>query len=167
MKKTSVCSPGHGTKPAFRQKKIKENHNIKSKFAPKLYYENIWQVNIIQRVIFQSFIYWTGFDVYIFAKFCCFANPVASNIEAKSVVPKLTTKDSALLTVLIMLCCSTGLTMKLPPIFAEQLWQKCCSNQQFTLVHEQNKIFLWILIMSKKFISQMVLCFTLTLVLPR
>ena len=46
----SKC-PWQASKPAFRQWKIKENHNIKSKLFQKLYDENIWHVNITKSIM--------------------------------------------------------------------------------------------------------------------
>ena len=56
--------------------------------------ENIWYVNITRPIIFQFFIYLTSFVVAILIKFNCFTIPFFPNLEDKSVVPKLTTRDN-------------------------------------------------------------------------
>ena len=82
-------------KNGFRQGAIKENHDIKGKLAQKLYDENIWLVNITKPFIFQFFLHLTSFVVVaILIKFYCLRSPFVPNLEAKSVFPKSTTRDS-------------------------------------------------------------------------
>ena len=85
---TSNLSPRQGAKPAFRQWKIKENHNIKDKLAQKLCGEKVCHVNITKSIIFQFFV------VAILLRSYCFTSPFVPNIAGKSLVPDLTTRDS-------------------------------------------------------------------------
>ena len=86
--------PRTGYKIVFRQWKINENQYIISTFTHKSYDANICHVNIIKPIIFQLFVHLTSFVVYILIKFYCFASRFVPNLEAKSMVPKLTTRDS-------------------------------------------------------------------------
>ena len=73
---------------------MKENHNIKSKLTLKPYNGNVWHVNITKPIIFRIFIHLTSLLVVILVKFYCFTIPYVPELEAKSVVPELTIRDS-------------------------------------------------------------------------
>ena len=51
-------------------------------------------VNKTKPVIFQFFIHITRFVVTILVKFYRFTSPLVPDLEAKSVVPELTTRDN-------------------------------------------------------------------------
>ena len=78
---------------AFKQWKMKENHNIRSELSQKIYNENIWNVDITKAIIFRFFIHFTSV-VVILVKFYCFTSLFVLKLEVKSVVPELTTSDS-------------------------------------------------------------------------
>ena len=61
---------GQSTKPAYKQCKIKENHNLKSKWAQKLYDENMCHVNITKRIVIPFFIH------FIIVLFQFWQNPI-------------------------------------------------------------------------------------------
>ena len=86
--------PEYGKKLTFEKWKMKENHNIKSKSTQNLYNKNVWHVNITKPIIFRVFIHLTSVVVVILVKLFCFTSPFVTKLDAKSVVPELTTRDS-------------------------------------------------------------------------
>ena len=90
--KITNLSPGQGSKPAYKQCNIKKNHNLKSESAQKLYYENVWHINITKPIASLFFMPFTLFLVPIVAKFYCFSSSIVPELEANSVVPGLTTR---------------------------------------------------------------------------
>ena len=93
-KEPSNFSPGQGTKSDFKEWKIKESHNMKSKLALEPYNEKIGLVDITKPIIFRFFIYLSSVVVVILVKFYYLTSPIVPKLEAKSVIPELTPRDS-------------------------------------------------------------------------
>ena len=72
----------------------KENRNLKIRLSKKLYDENVWHLNISKPSVIQFFVSLTSMFIFILVKFYCFARSFVPNIEAKSVILELTTRDS-------------------------------------------------------------------------
>ena len=63
---------------------------MKSKLAPKLYYENICYVNITKPIVFHFFIHVTSFVAAILVKFYYVMSQFVPKLDAKSVVLEFT-----------------------------------------------------------------------------
>ena len=66
----------------------------KNKLAKKSYNENILHQNILKPSVIQIFVYLTSIYVFNLIKFDCIASSFVPNIEAKSVVLELNTRDN-------------------------------------------------------------------------
>ena len=67
---------------------------MKNKSSQKLNNENVWHVKVKKVIIIHLFVYSKSFFVSILAKFHCFTSSLITDLEAKWVVPQLSTTDS-------------------------------------------------------------------------
>ena len=139
-KEPSTLPLGQGGKPAYKECKVKWNHNWKRISAQKPYYENAWHANITKPITIHFFVHFVVVLFSFIAKLSCFAK--------LSMFPRLTTSDKKdcwwslfsqtfkwILAILKMQVISSIPISGWDPILWAHEWVMWCSFLIFTFQH--------------------------------